>query len=261
MPTTMQQPIAGPSKQPARLRTRSKSRTSRPLLSKQGSLVQLPADKQPPQPSKTLYTPVFYPAAHDTNNGKGKGKAKDASGLSQATLKRLDQLSKMHVALSSGAIPDIPASSQGSSPPRPEFTNHETQDVHEILQELPNLPPEVANNPRIMGIRKAILDALKDCNYDPSHGKWARVSDLVRLGVTSGREGRWAGANGMDSGERVLLPADDQGAQGSKREGEREEVILPTQPRPHPPPQHQPNHRHQLARSRLVQPLQPKNNG
>ncbi|KAH6919345.1 hypothetical protein BKA70DRAFT_1555226 [Coprinopsis sp. MPI-PUGE-AT-0042] len=228
MPTTMQQPIAGPSKQPARLRTRSKSKASRPLLSKQGSLVQLPADndKHLAPPNKTLYTPVFYPTVHDTGNGKGKGKAKDSSGLSQATLKRLDQLSKMHVALSSGAIPDIPASSQGSSPPRPEFTNHDTQDVRDILQELPNLPPEVANNPRIMGIRNAILDALKDCNYDPSHGKWARVSDLVRLGVTSGRDGRWAGANGVDSGERVVLPADDQGAQGNKGE-EREEVILP----------------------------------
>ncbi|KAF6758462.1 hypothetical protein DFP72DRAFT_887313 [Ephemerocybe angulata] len=154
---------------------------------------------------RSMYTPVFYNASQQPfSKPSAKGKERERErvknitvpNLSSANLKRLEALSKRHIALEH--VEEVPASrsnsvdddrGQGSSK-----AVEETPDDDTFQQDLAvGLERKVASNPRIRRLRKKLADALKEAHHDPTHGKWEVVTHLVRLGVTMGGT-RWVGA-------------------------------------------------------------------
>ncbi|EFI28505.1 hypothetical protein CC1G_14037 [Coprinopsis cinerea okayama7 len=168
-------------------RSKARSKRSQPLASAS---------------SKTLFTPVFYdssepgPSSRSSNDQNGLQGA--SSNLSDATMKRLQELSRMHVALSQ-SVPEVPASDCGSPRPSTPPGKEKARELSpEALDDLrAGIESPVAQNPRIRNLRKKIVAALEDCNYDSSNGKWAILPSLVKIGVISGGA-RWVGARGDD---------------------------------------------------------------
>ncbi|KAF5311536.1 hypothetical protein D9611_011533 [Ephemerocybe angulata] len=154
---------------------------------------------------RSMYTPVFYNASQQPfSKPSAKGKERERErvknitvpNLSSANLKRLEALSKRHIALEH--VEEVPASrsnsvdddrGQGSSK-AVEETPDDDMFQHDLAV---GLERKVASNPRIRRLRKKLADALKEAHHDPTHGKWEVVTHLVRLGVTMGGT-RWVGA-------------------------------------------------------------------
>lgn len=64
------------------------------------------------------------------------------------------------------------------------------------FREEPPSPPRFLNagqEERIRALRQRIQDAWVNADGNPADGKWASVTNLVRMGSISGRNGRWVG--------------------------------------------------------------------
>jgi len=55
-------------------------------------------------------------------------------------------------------------------------------------------PLDEADGGRILTLRKSVQDAWLRAEGNPASGKWVRITQLLRMGVTSGRGGKWVGA-------------------------------------------------------------------
>ncbi|KAG6816732.1 hypothetical protein H0H87_003429 [Tephrocybe sp. NHM501043] len=107
--------------------------------------------------SKTLYTPVFYATPSPSLQGS------DMSD--KAILKAyLDRMSKQHIALAT-KVQEVPP-----SPTTPEA--------------------EEQFATRVEALRKRAVEAFKYAHGDPADGKWAALSQLLKLNVARGRT-RW----------------------------------------------------------------------
>ncbi|KAJ3508846.1 hypothetical protein NMY22_g16486 [Coprinellus aureogranulatus] len=154
---------------------------------------------RPLSAQKSVYTPVFYPqsppnaVASSSTNGKPSRKGKERENvtipnLSSANLKKLEALSKRHIALQDvfEEVPDSRSNSEDDQEPSLEDP--------EVLKDLEGgVEPKIARNPRIRHLRTKLAAAREQCHNNPSHGKWELVSRLLRLSVTAGGQ-RWVGA-------------------------------------------------------------------
>lgn len=163
--------------------------------------------KQPLTSQKSMYTPVFYTPSQTNaiagsstegkSSMKGKGKEREKvtiPNLSSANLKRLEALSKRHIALNqvSVEVPDSRSNSEVSVEEESGKGNLPEDDL--VKQDLEGgIEAKVARNARIRHLRTQIAAARKASGFNPAHGKWELVTRLVRLGVTSGGR-RWVGA-------------------------------------------------------------------
>ncbi|TFK20093.1 hypothetical protein FA15DRAFT_143164 [Coprinopsis marcescibilis] len=230
------------------------SHLPKPHLSKKSKNPKPNTETQPKSSltTKTPHTPIFYgptsSEAGPSNSGQKNGHP-GASDLSSVTRKRLDELSRMHVALAQG-IPEIPSSICGSPRPPPSSSPEPSassvrrgkqrmredvmapalsphpREMEETEQEkakeesemspgvlddvLAGIESSLARNPRIRRLRNKIYAALEDCNFDTSNGKWSVLSALVRTGVIAGGT-RWVGAraDGVAPSVPALLGLED----------------------------------------------------
>lgn len=68
-----------------------------------------------------------------------------------------------------------------------------------LVREEPQTPPrsprdEVGRDERIQAVRERAQDAWTKAHGNPADGRWAVLTDILRLSVTCGRGGRWMGA-------------------------------------------------------------------
>ncbi len=68
-----------------------------------------------------------------------------------------------------------------------------------LVREEPQTPPrsprdEVGRDERIQAVRERARDAWTKAHGNPADGRWAVLTDILRLSVTCGRGGRWMGA-------------------------------------------------------------------
>ncbi|KDR82149.1 hypothetical protein GALMADRAFT_240682 [Galerina marginata CBS 339.88] len=103
----------------------------------------------------------------------------------------------------------LPSTSSASPPPRSTTYLGELSRKHaahaQIVREEPASPPRcqgedsddeaafAAREERINTLRNRVQDALIKAERNPADGKWVFLAQLLRMGVTSGRGGRWFG--------------------------------------------------------------------
>ncbi|TEB28367.1 hypothetical protein FA13DRAFT_805917 [Coprinellus micaceus] len=131
--------------------------------------------------------------ASSSTNGKPSKKGKEREkvtipNLSSANLRRLEALSKRHIALQD-VFEEVPDSRSNSE--RSLAGEEYDADVQKDLEA--GLEPKIATNPRIRHLRTKVAAARQDTQDNTAHGKWELVSRLLHLGVTSGGT-RWLGA-------------------------------------------------------------------
>ena len=124
-----------------------------------------------PTNTKTLYTPVFF-----SSSEQPRGSNRSAAS---ATLKKpsayLNSLSRTHIALAQ-IVQEEPSSRPGSP----------TEDADGSY-------PDSFTHERVSALRARVQEAWTRTDGNSADGKWTALTHLLRMGVTSGKAGRWAG--------------------------------------------------------------------
>ena len=118
--------------------------------------------------TKTLYTPVFF------SSSEPRGSTTSANPKVPSAY--LNSLSRTHIALAQ-IVQEEPSSRPGSP----------TDDADGSYPDLPT-------QQRVSALRARVQEAWTMTDGNPADGKWTVLTHLLRIGVTSGKAGRWAGA-------------------------------------------------------------------
>ena len=121
--------------------------------------------------TKTLYTPVFFSSSEPSRGSRSTNSA----NLKVPTA-YLNTLSRTHIALAQ-IVQEVPSSRPGSP----------TEDADGSY-------PDSSTQERVSALRRRVQDAWVMADGNPADGKWTLLTHLLRMGVTSGKAGRWAGA-------------------------------------------------------------------
>ncbi|KAF8162654.1 hypothetical protein B0H34DRAFT_692418 [Crassisporium funariophilum] len=127
--------------------------------------------KQPT--AKTLYTPVFFSSSEQpVTSGSSSGGGRILEPYSNY----LNTLSRTHIALAQ-IVQEAPSSRPGSP-----------------VEDTDGSYPDTSSHARIVALRARVQEAWVKADGNPADGKWALMTHLLRMGVTSGEAGRWSGA-------------------------------------------------------------------
>ena len=118
--------------------------------------------------TKTLYTPVFFSSSEGSNRSTTTLNLKVPSAY-------LKSLSRTHIALAQ-IVQEEPSSRPGSP----------TEDADASY-------PDSSTQERVSALRARVQEAWAMTDGNPADGKWTVLTRLLRIGVTSGKAGHWAG--------------------------------------------------------------------
>lgn len=116
--------------------------------------------------TKTLYTPVFFSSSQPRGSNKPTTKVPSAY---------LNSLSRTHIALAQ-IVQEEPSSRPGSP-----------------VEDADGSYPDSSTQERVKALRARVQEAWAMTDGNPADGKWTVLTQLLRIGVTSGKAGRWAG--------------------------------------------------------------------
>ena len=120
--------------------------------------------------TKTLYTPVFFPSSEPP-----RGSRSTNSVNLKIPSAYLNSLSRTHISLAQIAQEE-PSSRPGSP----------TEDADGSY-------PDLSTQERVSALRARVREAWLMADANPADGKWALLTRLLSMGVTSGKAGRWIG--------------------------------------------------------------------
>lgn len=121
--------------------------------------------------TKTLYTPVFFSSSEPP---RGSNRSATSANLKVPSA-YLNSLSRNHIALAQ-IVQEEPSSRPGSP----------TEDADGSY-------PDSSTQERVSALRARVQEAWTKTEGNPADGKWTALTHLLRIGVTSGKAGRWAG--------------------------------------------------------------------
>ncbi|KAF8802985.1 hypothetical protein BYT27DRAFT_7260554 [Phlegmacium glaucopus] len=122
--------------------------------------------------TKTLYTPVFFSSSSEQ---PPRGSRSTNSANLKVPSAYLNALSRTHIALAQ-IVQEVPSSRPGSP----------TEDADGSY-------PDLSTKERISALRARVKEAWTMAEGNPADGKWTLLTHLLRMSVTSGKAGRWAG--------------------------------------------------------------------
>lgn len=121
--------------------------------------------------TKTLYTPVFFSSSEQP---RGSDRS-TTSANPKVPSAYLNSLSRKHIALAQ-IVQEEPSSRPGSP----------TEDADGSY-------PDLFTQERVSALRAHVQEAWARTDGNPADGKWTALTHLLRIGVTSGKAGRWVG--------------------------------------------------------------------
>ena len=121
--------------------------------------------------TKTLYTPVFFSSSEPP---RGSNRSATSANLKVPSA-YLNSLSRTHIALAQ-IVQEEPSSRPGSP----------TEDADGSYSDL-------FAQERVSALRARVQKAWTETDGNPADGKWTALAHLLRIGVTCGKAGRWAG--------------------------------------------------------------------
>ena len=121
--------------------------------------------------TKSLYTPVFFSSSEPP---RGSNKSTTTANF-KVPSDYLNSLSRTHIALAQ-IVQEEPSSRPGSP----------TEDADGSY-------PDLFTQERVSALRASVKEAWAKTDGNPADGKWTALTHLLRIGVTSGRAGHWAG--------------------------------------------------------------------
>ena len=124
-----------------------------------------------PTNTKTLHTPVFFSSSEPP---RGSNRSATSANFKKPS-SYLNSLSRTHIALAQ-IVQEEPSSRSGSP----------TEDADGSY-------PDSFTRERVSALRARVQEAWNKTDGNPADGKWTALAHLLRIGVTSGKAGRWAG--------------------------------------------------------------------
>ena len=124
-----------------------------------------------PTNTKTLHTPVFFSSSEPP---RGSNRSATSANFKKPS-SYLNSLSRTHIALAQ-IVQEEPSSRSGSP----------TEDADGSY-------PDSFTRERVSALRARVQEAWTKTDGNPADGKWTALTHLLRIGVTSGKAGRWAG--------------------------------------------------------------------
>lgn len=119
---------------------------------------------------KTSYTPVFFSSSEPRGSNRST-----TSANPKVPSAYLNSLSRYHIALAQ-IVQEEPSSRPGSP-----------------IEDADGSYPDSSTQERVSALRARVREAWAMTDGNPADGKWTLLTHLLRIGVTSGKAGRWTG--------------------------------------------------------------------